>query len=277
MTLHCLVVDPPRPGLSLPGLVERAGFEGPLSAEVAAELHAASISDAMVAATRSGGELLVNYPAEEQLPAEHRSDSSPESDLRALAESALDDPEAARFEVQVGSTFAARAGNAATHLLEQEEEDSVAVLRGTAPTLGRTALDGAAMKLRRNGVVVGPGSGGRVAYLGLSELVDFEGAYEPPTADPGGTGDGDGRDEGAGATTELEDLVGRGVEAGHDVAFLASHPVVEDEAGLATAVAEIRARLRAGSIVPEHTAEAVERLGLRVVAEDGERRVVAEG
>ena len=272
VTLHVLVVDPPRPGLSLPGLVD-----GPLSADAAADLYAASVKDEMVAAARSGGELLVNFPTDDQLPADHRTENPPEAELRGLAEEALDDPGSARFEVQVGSTFAARAGNAATHLLAEEEEDSVAVMRGTAPTLGRTALDGAAMKLRRNEVVVGPGSGGRVAYLGLSELVDFEGAYEPPTADPGGTGDDEDRDEPTGRVTEVEDLVERGGEAGHDVAFLASHPVIEDGAGLATAVAEIRARLRAGSIVPAHTAEAVERLGLRVVEEVGRRRVVAEG
>ena len=262
MTVHCLVVDPPRPGLALTGLVD-----GPLSAEAAAELYAASVKDAMVAAARSGGELLVNYPTDEQLPGAFRTDTSPEAALRDLAEEALDEPEAARFEVQVGSTFAARAGNAATHLLAEEDEDSVAILRGTAPTLLRTALDGAAMKLRRNQVVLGPGTGGRVAYLGLSDLVDFEGAYDPPSAG------GEGSDRHA---AEVEDLAGRGVEAGHDVAFLAMHPAIEDEAGLAAAVAEIRARLRAGSIVPEHTAEAVERLGLRVVEEDGRRRVVAE-
>ncbi|HKJ58686.1 MAG TPA: hypothetical protein VKA37_05620, partial [Halobacteriales archaeon] len=228
MTLHCLVVDPPRPGLSLPGLVD-----GPLDPGSAAALYAASIKDTMAAAARSGGELLVNYPAAEQLPAEHRTDTSPEAELRSLSADAVDDVGDVRFEVQVGSTFAARAGNAATHLLAEESEDSVAVLSGTAPSLGRTALDGAAMKLRRHEVVVGPGTGGRAAYLGLSDPIDFEGAYEPP-------GGGDGR------ASEVEDLARRGVDAGYEVAFLPVHPVIEDEVGLATLVAEIRARLRAG-------------------------------
>ena len=263
MTLHCLVVDPPRPGLSLPGLVD-----GPLDPESAATLYAASIKDAMAAAARSGGELLVNYPPAEQLPAEHRTDTSPEAELRSLAADAVEGVEEVRFEVQVGSTFAARAGNAATHLLSEEGEDSVAVMSGTAPTLGRTALDGAAMKLRRHEVVVGPGTGGRVAYLGLSELVDFEGAYEPPSAEASAA------DGGAGRTTEVEDLVELGLAAGHEIAFLPVHPVIEDEAGLATLVAEVRARLRAGRNVPAHTAAAVEQLGLRVVDEDGMRRVV---
>lgn len=270
MTLHCLVVDPPRPGLALASLVD-----GPLDEDAAAELYAASAKDAMVAAARSGGELLVNYPTEDRLPGEHRSGTSPESELRDLAEEALDEPEEARFEVQVGSTFGARAGNAATHLLAEEDEDSVAVLRGTAPTLGRTALDGAAMKLRRHGVVVGPGTGGRAAYLGLSSTLDFEGAYEPPVVDGAEGSSVEGGDVPVRAS-EVEDLVERGVEAGHDVAFLATHPVIEDEAGLATTVAEVRARLRAGRIVPEYTAEAVERLGLRVVEENGVRRVAVD-
>lgn len=259
MTLHCLVVDPPRPGLALPGLVD-----GPLDADGAAELYAASIADAMAASAGSGGELLVNYPAAEQLPAEHRSDGSPEAELRALAEEALADVGDVRFEVQVGSSFAARAGNAVTHLLDEEDEDSVAVLRGTAPTLARTALDGAAMKLRRHGAVVGPGTGGRVAYLGLSEPFDFEGTYGPPTGE-----DGSGRE------SEVEVLVDRAVDADREVAFLPVHPVIEDEAGLATLVAEVRARLRAGRNVPSKTAEAVVELGLRVVEDGGVRRVVA--
>lgn len=250
MTLHCLVVDPPRPGLVLQDLVG-----GPLDGDGAASLYAASTKDEMVAAERSGGELLVNYPDEEQLPVAHRTEESPEVELRSLAEEALDDPGAARFEVQVGSTFAARAGNAASHLLDDEGEATVAVMRGTAPTLGHTGLDGAAMRLRRNPVVIAPGTGGRAAYLGLGEPIDFEGAYAPP---------------------EVCDLARRGVEAGHEVAFLGHHPVVEDEAGLASLVAEIRARLEAGRAVPEHTAAAVEELGLRVVEEDGERRVKSE-
>lgn len=249
MTLHCLVVDPPRPGLSLPGLVG-----GPVDADGAATLYAAATSDAMVAAERSGGELLVNYPAADQLPAQHRTETSPEAELRALARAALSSPEEARFEVQVGATFAARAGNAASHLLAEGGEASVAVLRGTAPTLGRTALDAAAMKLRRTPLVIGPGTGGRVAYLGLSAPIDFDGAYAPP---------------------EAEDLAQRGVEAGHEVEFLAHHPVIEDEPGLASLVAEIRARERAGRIVPEHTASVVDELGLRVVEADGVRRVVS--
>jgi len=247
MTHHCLVVDPPRPGLAFPGLVD-----GQLSAEAAAALSAAAIMDAMVAAEGSGGELLVNYPTDEQLPAEHRTDTAPEEELRALAEEALEAPEEARFEVQVGSSFAARVGNATSHLLTEEDETSVAVLSGNAPTLGRTALDGAAMRLRRTPVVIAPGSGGRVAYLGLSEPVDFEGAYDPP---------------------EVEDFARRGVEAGHEVEFLAHHPVVEDEAGLASLVAELLARERAGRIVPRFTAEVVDELDLHVVVEDGERRV----
>lgn len=237
VTLHVLVVEPPSPGRSLPELVD-----GPLDPEAAATLHGATITDAMVAAERSGGELLVNHPEDA------------EAELRTMAESALEDPATVRYEVQVGASFAAIAGNAATHLLDEEGVESVAVQRGTAPTVDRTALDGAAMQLRRNEVVIGPGTGGRDAYLGLSAPIDFEAAFEPP---------------------EIETLADRGVAAGHDVAFLAMHPVVEDEAGLAALVAAIRAQRRTGLPVPEHTAVAVEKLGLRVSVADGRRRVVS--
>jgi len=239
MTLHVLVAEPPAAGNSLPGLVEE-----PLAPEAAASLHAAAIKDTMVAAERSGGELLVNHP------------EGAEAAFRSMAEAALEEADAVRFEVQVGSSFAARAGNATTHLLEEEGVDSVAIQRGTAPTVDRTALDGAAMQLRRHDVVIGPGTGGRDAYLGLSAAIDFDGAFEPPA---------------------VETLAQRGVDGGHDVAFIATHPVIEDEAGLATLVATVRARRLAGRAVPAHTAEAIETLGLRVSVSDGHRGVVAGG
>lgn len=247
MTLHCLLVEPPAPGRSLPALAE-----GPLDPDAAAALHEAAIRDAMLAAERSGGELLVNYP-----PAEARPDGepTPEAALRSLAASTLSDPDVVRYEVQVGGDLAAQAGNAATHLLETEDVDTVAILRGTAPTLDRTALDGAAMQLRRHAVAIAPGTGGRVAYLGLGASIDFEDAFAPP---------------------EVETLADRGVAAGHEVAFLPRHPVIEDEFGLVSLVAELRARRRAERVVPTHTAATVADLGLRVAVEQDGRRLVTD-
>ncbi len=247
MTVHALLVDPPRPGLALPGLVDA----GPLDDDAAATLAGAMVRDAAVAATESGGDLLVNYPPAAQLPAANR--AGPEAELRELLEGALSDPDDVRFEVQVGDSFAARAGNAVAHLLREEDADSVAVLDGRAPTLSRTALDSAAMKLRRSEAVVGPAPGGRVAYLGLTEPIDFEGAWTPP---------------------ELRTVVDRAVDAGHDVDFLPMHPRVDGPGGLASLVALVEARRAAGRLVPRHTAAAIESLGLRVVAEGDGRRVV---
>lgn len=230
MTLHCLV-----PEAGLPAL---AG--GPLTADGTARLRAAALQDAMVAAEGSGGELLVSWPTEGRPPEAVKSGTTAEAELRALAEEALDDPGSVRFEPQVGESFAERAANAAAHL---EEEASVAVLPGTAPTLDRTALDGAAMRLRRVPVVLAPGTGGRVPYVGLAEPLDLDGAFESPA---------------------VETLAGRAVDAGHDVEFLGHHPVIESRGGLASVVAAVRARRRADRPVPEHTARAVEELDLRV-------------
>ncbi len=72
----------------------------------------------------------------------------PETAVREPVTEALESPGNARFEVQVGSTFAARAGNTVSHLLNEEEVHSAAVVRPIAPLLGRTHLDSAAMKLR---------------------------------------------------------------------------------------------------------------------------------
>lgn len=238
MTVHVLVVDPPRPGLVLPDLV--AADVG-LDAAGAAHLAGAMIQDAAVAAATSGGDLLVNHPTSDHLPEAYRTGPEPDAELRDLLAGTLADIDAVRFEPQVGSTFDARAGNAVTHLLREEAADSVAVLDGRAPTIDRTVLDSASMKLRRSQAAVAPAPGGGVAYLGLTEPLDFAGAWEPPA---------------------LRTVVDRAIEADQAVDFLPMHPRVERRAGLASVVAVIEARRTAGRRVPEYTAAAIESLGL---------------
>ncbi|MFB6173718.1 MAG: DUF2064 domain-containing protein [Halobacteriales archaeon] len=248
MTIHAVLLDPPHPEFGLAGFADGT----PLSPAEAAALYAAATKDTLRAVAASGGSLLVNHRDPDDVPA---GAPDPEASARELAASALEDPEAARFEVQVGSTFEARAGNTATHLLGEEDADSVAVLDGTVPGLTRTTLDEAAMKLRRHGVVVGPAPGGRVAYLGLSRPVDFEGAYGSPA---------------------LESVTRNAVEADRSVAFLASHGRIDRPGGLASVVAEVRARRSADRPVPAFTAARIEEWGLRVEHRDGEAVVLRE-
>lgn len=244
MTVHALVVDPPRPGLALPELHAAQGrSDGVLAPAEAATLAGAMIRDAAVAAEESGGDLLVNYPPESQLPETSRTGTAPEAELRELLAEVLSDVDTVRFEPQVGSSFDARVGNTVTHLLREEGASSVAVLDGRAPTLERTALDSAAMKLRHSEAVVAPSPGGGVAYLGVSEPFDFAGAWEPPA---------------------LRTMVDRALAAGHGVDFLPMHPRVDGPAGLASLVVLVQARRAAGRTVPEHTAAAIDRLDLHV-------------
>jgi hypothetical protein len=63
---------------------------------------------------------------------------------------------AVRFERKVGSSRSARVGNTVTHLLEEENAQSVGVLEPTVPLVNRTEIDGAAMSLRRHELVHGP-------------------------------------------------------------------------------------------------------------------------
>jgi len=251
MTIIAVFADPPRPGLVLPELAESS----PLSAEEAADLYAASLKDTFRAAERSGGELLVNYRPDDLLGDEHAGEESAEAELRALAADALADPGEARFEVQAGSTFAARAGNTVTHLLDREEVQSAAVVPGTAPMLTRKEIDSAAMKLRRNEVVLGPSERGRVYFAGFTDTVDFAGAY---------------------ATPAIDTLTNRGVDAGHDVEYLPRETSIETGADLLSLVPTLNARVAAGRIVPEHTATLLRELGLRVVEADGEPTLVRE-
>ncbi len=235
----------------LPELAETS----PLTEAEAAELYAVMVKDALLAAERSGGELLVNYRPDDLLPDEYAGDESAEAEVRALAADALGGVEDVRFEVQVGSTFDARAGNAATHLLREEGVQSVAVVRGSAAFLTRTIVDSAAMKLRTNEVVLGPATGGRAYYAGFTEPIDYAGAFAPP---------------------ELETLTARATDAGHSVEFLPMQPVVERGDDLLHLLPLLEARIEARRIVPKHAATFVREKGLRAEFGDGEPRVVRE-
>jgi glycosyltransferase A (GT-A) superfamily protein (DUF2064 family) len=233
MTVVAVLADPPRPGLTFSRLAETS----PLSNADAAALSEALLCDTLQAVERSGGELLVNYRSDESLPDAHVDpEESAEDALRAIAAETLDDPSAARFEVQVGSDFSARAGNTVTHLLREEGVRSAAVVRGDAPFLLRSTVDSGAMKLRTNEVVLGPSTDGRVFFAGFRAPIDFENAYASP---------------------ELETLVDCANEADRDVGFLEMQPTVRTGADLATLVSTIRARWQADRVVPEHTASFV--------------------
>ncbi|WP_435358255.1 DUF2064 domain-containing protein [Haloarchaeobius sp. DFWS5] len=251
MTLMVLLADPPREGLCLPRLAE----ETPLSAAEAADCYRAMLADAMRAAETCGGELLVNYRSDDLLPDEFVTDEAAEDAVRAVAEDALDDPDEARFEVQVGSTPDARLGNTVSHLLDTEEHASVLVMDGTAPLVGRKDLDNASMKLRRYDTVFGPSTDGRVWCSAFKEPVDFDGALAAPT---------------------VETLTDRSLDAGLDVDYLPTYQTVETGRDLCSVVSLLRARQRAGRIVPPHTTEFVDDLGLTVVSDDGEPRLVRQ-
>ncbi len=249
MAINAVLVDPPRPGLVLSDLVATT----PLSEKEAATLYAATAKDVLSAVEGSGAELLVNYRDGETLSDEHGSDGTDaEGEVRALAADGLSDPDAARYEPQVGSTHAARAGNTATHLLDQEDANSVSIVDPRAPTVARTDLDGAAMSLRSHETVLGPAAGGRVYYHGMTAPIDFEGAYDPP---------------------EMATVTQRAVEAGHDVSFVDMHPVVTTEADLATLLIMIETAVAAEAPVPQATTEALYELDLRVDPTGGRRTV----
>ena len=252
MTVVALMLDPPRPGLSLPDLAATS----PLNDDEAAELAAAMAKDTMRAANRSGGDLLVNFRPDDLLAEEQQTDTEPEAEIRALAADALDDLSEVRFEPQVGSTPSARAGNTVTHLLREEGADSVAVLPGNTPFVTQTGIDQAAMQLRNNEVVLGPGQAGAVYYAGFTAPVDFSDAL---------------------ATPPLWHLTDLARDEEYSTSFLPMQPTVRTGAELAGVVAQIRARVAAQRIVPESTATRVQEWGLFVdEGDDGAPKLVRE-
>ncbi|PSP99515.1 hypothetical protein BRC89_03970 [Halobacteriales archaeon QS_4_70_19] len=243
MTIVCVLADPPRPGLVLPELVATA----PVSAEAAADLYVAALRDVCRAAEASGGDLLVNYRPDEAIPEAHvPAGADAEREVREAVEPALDDD--ARYEVQVGETFAGRAGNTVTHLLDEEGAASAAVTTPAAAFCARQQIDEAAMKLRRAPVVVGPSTGGRVYFAGFTDTIDFQGAYTPPA---------------------LRTLTDGARDAGHEVGYLQTLPVLETAADLAEALLQVETRRAAGRPVPGHVATWLDESGLTAVAGAG--------
>lgn len=237
--------SPPRPGLVLTGLAA----EAPVSEAEAARLYEACLRDALSAADVAGGDLIVTYPSADRVGADEDG-TGPEAAVRAAAAPALSAPAEVRFEVQVGSTPSARLGNVVTHLLREEEASSVGYLLPSAYHTPRTVLDGAAMKSRSAGVVLGPASDGRVHYAAFADAsLDFTDSLVPPA---------------------LDGLAAGAAEAGVATDFVETRPLLERAADLPTLLATVSARRRAGRTVPEHVAGAIDDLGLGLEAADGD-------
>jgi hypothetical protein len=229
MTTVVVLATPPIEGECLEEL------QGPLAPAEATALYRAMLADVCETVLRGGADLLVNYPDADEVPG----DVEPEAALRELLDDELPAAGDVRYEVQVGETHAGRVGNAVTHLLENENEATVAAVEPTAPFLRREHVGNAAMKLRSSEVVLGPATDGRVYFAGFREPIDFQDAYAAPA---------------------VETLTGRAVAAGHDVDFLPTLPLVEAKEDLSTALPLLSARRSAGRIVPTRTAETLSSL-----------------
>jgi len=232
MTTVVVLAEPPVEGEQLPAL-----HPDPLTSVEATELYRAMLVDTCSMVQHGEADLLVNYP-------DHFvSDTDPQDALRDLLASELPEPDDARYEVQVGDTESGRIGNALTHLLDSEDEQTVAVLAPTAPLLRREHVGNAAMKLRSSEVVLGPSTDGRVYFGAFAGTVDFEDAFTTPA---------------------VERVTERGLDAGYDVDFLPMLPRIERPADLVTAVSLIRSRKEAGRLVPQRTTAVIDELGLEV-------------
>lgn len=236
MSTIVVLADPPVEGAVLGELVETS----PLDAADACRLYEAMLCDVCAAVQDGPGELLVNYRPADQLPV----DVDSEARLTASLGEELSRPADVRYEVQVGESVEARAGNTAAHLLESEGVDSVVLVEPTAAFLSRQHLGTVTMKLRTRPIVLGPTTRGRVYLTGLTDHLDFEGLFDPPS---------------------VETITARADEADLDVGFGPMLPVIETGADLYTALPHLRSRVRAGRNVPPRTATVIADLGLRAV------------
>jgi hypothetical protein len=224
MTTVVVLAAPPVPEC-VPTLIEA-------DAERNCELYRAMLADVCDTIQHGEADLLVNYADPETVP----DGVDPEASVQDLLAAELEDPGAVRYEVQAGSTDASRIGNAITHLLETEETPTAAFARPTALFLRREHIGTTAMQLRTSDVVIGPSTDGRIAFAAFGAPLDFSDALAPPA---------------------VETLAERARDAALDVSFLPMTPLWESPADRETAVATLRARLRAGALVPARTAELV--------------------
>lgn len=226
MTTIVVLADPPVEGCH-PRLLPDS-----FPAEKQRDLYRAVLADVCGVVQHGGADLLVNYPDPETVP----EGVDPEGSLRDLLDSALPEPDEARYEVQVGESYAGRVGNAVTHLLDSEGELTAGVAEPTALFLRREHVGSMAMQLRSNDVVLGPAPDGRISLAAFGEPIDFTDAFAYPA---------------------VETLTERATAADLDVSFLPMTPVLDGPEDLPTVLSLLRARIRAGSLVPRRTAELV--------------------
>ncbi|MXR51886.1 hypothetical protein GRX03_09745 [Halovenus sp. WSH3] len=238
MTTVVVLADPPVPAC-VPSLLPDSH-----SAEREVALYRAMLADVCATIQHGEAELLVNYPDPETVP----DGVDPETAIRDLLDAELTDPDAVRYEVQAGSDEASKIGNALTHLLESEERPTVAFARPTALFLRREHIGATAMQLRTSDVVVGPSTEGRVSFAAFAESIDFADCL---------------------ATPAVETLVERADAAGLDASFLPVTPLWQRPDDRQTAVSLLRARLRAGALVPDRTAELIADWDLPAGPDDG--------
>ncbi len=198
-------------------------------------LYRAMVADVCDAIQHGEGNLLVNYRQPDAVP----DGVDPEQLLRELLDEELSEPEAVRYEPQVGESYSGRIGNTLTHLLDTEKKPTVAVTEPTAIFMRREHIGAAAMQLRSSDVVLGPAPGGRLYFAAFREPIDFKDAFAPPA---------------------VETVTERATSGGLDVSFLAMTPLLAETEDIETAVSYLRARKSAGRLVPQRTTACLEAL-----------------
>lgn len=242
MPIVVVRVDAPIPGNVLPRLVEGT----PLTETETADLYRSALRDVSEAVAGSGADLLVTYRERDGV------DEDVETLVKEAVTPALETPDAVRFEVEVGSSPAARIGNTVTHLLESEGASSAAVLDPTAVLAARPRIDQASMQLRRNDLVLGPAANGEVFYAGFGEPIDFGRIDSRP---------------------DLEGLVNRANDEDLAITTVEMAPTLRTPAQLQSALPILRARREAGDPIPVRTVARLEELGLQTVEnENGDSR-----
>lgn len=227
MTTVIVLADPPVEGVACNELVEQTD----LTPSDGLALYEALVADTMATLERSTVDILVNYPQADAIPGDAE-DIDPKARLRELTANAMtpDRFEEIRFEPQVGGNFSAKAGNAITHLIRDEDAQSATVLDPCVPRLARSIVDEGALKLRRADVVLGPAARGDVYFAGFSDLIDFTDVFE---------------------TQPIEAVTREAIANDLAVDFLRTREVLSTPADLRGVLTRLNANTLAGKPLPE--------------------------
>lgn len=240
MTTVAVLVEASNKRTLLSDLVER----NVITRGETSDLFEAMIRDVIGTVERSGGEVVVAARTDD----EDLEGTDPHVEIDESLRRRFGEAVEGELDVEVSgeSDRAVWIEAVLRSLLNRPGVETAAVVPASVPMLERTHVDGAAMRLRRASMVLGPDHRGGTYYLGVGDVAVL----------------------GAGLDPSVEVTLVRGArQQGSEVDFLPVVPTVTDGRDLTWLVGHVEALRTAGRRIPERTAAWIDGVGATVTDE----------